>query len=164
MAARSFCDDFSKDAAFTVEPIASLGKAASASDMIVTCTTACMPYLGANHVRPGTFVAGIGADSPEKNELQPQLLACASVVVDGLEQCLQIGDLQHAIAAGAMTARDVHATLAEVVTGNKPGRRNDDEITVFDSTGMAVLDVAAAVRIHELARAHGAGLSCRFSE
>jgi alanine dehydrogenase len=90
--------------------------------MIVTCTTARTPYLGVEHVRPGTFVAGIGADSAEKSELQPQLLANASVVVDGLEQCAQIGDLHHAITVGAMTARDVHATLAEVVAETKPGR------------------------------------------
>ena len=132
--------------------------------MIVTCTTARSPFLGVEHVRPGTFVAAIGADSAEKCELQPQLLARATVVVDGLEQCAQIGDLHHAIAAGAMTAADVHATLAEVVAGSKPGRRNATEITVFDSTGMAVLDVAAAIRIYELARGRGAGLGGRFGE
>jgi ornithine cyclodeaminase/alanine dehydrogenase-like protein (mu-crystallin family) len=162
-AIRGFCDEVSEHAAFAVEPITSLREATAASDMIVTCTTACTPYLGVEHVRPGTFVAGIGADSTEKSELQPQLLARASVVVDGLEQCAQIGDLHHAIAAGAMTASDVHATLAEVVAGSKPGRRSDAEITVFDSTGMAVLDVAAAVRIYELACARGVGLACRLS-
>jgi ornithine cyclodeaminase/alanine dehydrogenase-like protein (mu-crystallin family) len=163
-AARGFCDEVTKHAAFAIEPIATLGEATAASDMIVTCTTARTPYLGVEHVRPGTFVAGIGADSTEKSELQPQLLACASVVVDGLEQCAQIGDLHHAIAAGAMSVSDVHATLAEVVAGSKPGRRGDTEVTVFDSTGMAVLDVAAAVRIYELARARGGGQPCRFSD
>lgn len=163
-AARSFCAEVSKHAAFAVEATASLHEATAASDMIVTCTTASTPYLGVEHVRPGTFVAGIGADSAEKSELQPQLLARASVVVDGLEQCAQIGDLHHAIAAGEMTASDVHATLAEVVAGSKPGRRSDAEITVFDSTGMAVLDVAAAVRIYQVARARGAGLACRLAQ
>jgi len=163
-AARGFCDEVSKHAAFAIEPIASLGEATAASDMIVTSPTPRTPYHGGEPGRPGTFVAGIGADSAEKSELQPQLLARASVVVDGLEQCAQIGDLHHAIAAGAMTASDVHATLAEVVAGSKPGRRSDAEITIFDSTGMAVLDVAAAVHIYELARARGAGLACRFSE
>jgi len=89
--------------------------------------------------------------------------ARASVLVDGLEQRARIGDLHHAIAAGAMTASDVHATLAEVVAGSKPGRRSDAEITIFDSTGMAVLDLAAAVRIDELACARGVGPPCRFS-
>ena len=130
----------------------------------MTCTTAHTPYLGLEHGGPGTFVAGIGADSAEKSELQPQLLANASVVVDGLEQCAQIGDLHHAIAVGAMSASDVHATLAEVVAETKPGRRSDAEITVFDSTGMAVLDVAAAIQIYLRALASGGGLPCRFSE
>ena len=163
-AARRFCDEVSRPGAFPVEPVAALGEATAASDMIVTCTTARSPFLGVEHVRPGTFIAAIGADSAEKCELQPQLLARATVVVDGLEQCAQIGDLHHAIAAGAMTAADVHATLAEVVAGSKPGRRNATEITAFDSTGMAVLDVAAAIRIYELARGRGAGLACRFGE
>jgi ornithine cyclodeaminase/alanine dehydrogenase-like protein (mu-crystallin family) len=163
-AARDFCDEVSKHAAFAIEPAASLDDVTVVSDMIVTCTTARTPYLGVEHVRPGTFVAGIGADSAEKSELQPQLLANASVVVDGLEQCAQIGDLHHAITVGAMTARDVHATLAEVVAETKPGRRSDAEITVFDSSGMAVLDVAAAVHIYLRALASGVGLPCRFSE
>jgi alanine dehydrogenase len=163
-AARDFCDEVSKHAAFAIEPAASLGEVTAVSDMIVTCTTAHTPYLGVEHVRPGTFVAGIGADSAEKSELQPQLLANASVVVDGLEQCAQIGDLHHAIAVGAITASDVHATLAEVVAETKPGRRSDAEITVFDSSGMAVLDVAAAVHIYLRALASGVGLPCRFSE
>jgi ornithine cyclodeaminase/alanine dehydrogenase-like protein (mu-crystallin family) len=163
-AARDFCDEVSKHAAFAVEPAASLGDATAVSDLIVTCTTAHTPYLGVEHVRPGTFVAGIGADSAEKSELQPQLLADACVVVDGLEQCAQIGDLHHAIAAGAMTASDVHATLAEIVAGHKRGRHDDAEVTVFDSSGMAALDVAAAVHVYELAVARGAGLPCRFAE
>ena len=162
-AARDFCDEVSKYAAFAVEPATSLGEATAVSDMIVTCTTAHMPFLGVEHVRPGTFVAGIGADSAEKSELEPHLLASARVVVDGLEQCAQIGDLHHAMAAGAMTAGDVHATLAEVVTETRPGRRSDAEITVFDCTGMAVLDAAAAVHIYRRALASGVGLSCRFS-
>jgi len=161
--ARQFCNDVSSFGSFDVSSEADLSKNTTDADIIVTCTTAKKAFLGLEHVRPGTFIAGIGADSAEKSELGPALMARASVVVDGLEQCAEIGDLHHAIAAGAMSSASVHATLAEVVAGRKPGRRDKEEITIFDSTGMAVLDVAAAMHIYERARSRGAGLACRFA-
>ena len=125
----------------------------------VTCTTAHRWLLGREHVAPGAFVAAVGADNPEKQEIEPELLATSAVVADVLEQCATIGDLHHAIAAGLMRREDVRAELAEVVAGTKPGRRSADEIVVFDSTGSAAMDVAAAAIVHARARAAGAGLS-----
>jgi ornithine cyclodeaminase/alanine dehydrogenase len=136
--------------------------AAKKSDLIVTCTTSRTPFLHEADVRPGTFIAAVGADSPDKNELAPGLMARAKVVVDLLEQGLSMGDLHHAVAAGAMTASDVHATLGELAISKKPGRVNNDEITIFDSTGTAIQDTAAAVRIYERAKASGRGLACEF--
>jgi alanine dehydrogenase len=101
-------------------------------------------FLGVDHVRPGTFVAAIGADNPAKSELTPDLMARATVVADVLEQAFLIGDLHHAVAGRAMTAADVHAELGQLVTGAKPGRQHADEITIFDSTGTGIQDVAAA--------------------
>jgi ornithine cyclodeaminase/alanine dehydrogenase-like protein (mu-crystallin family) len=86
------------------------------------------------------------------------------VVVDLLEQCLAIGDLHHAVKAGAMRTGDVHATLAEVAAGQKPGRIGADDITIFDSTGTAIQDVAAAIRIFERAKARAAGLVRHFGD
>ncbi len=131
--------------------------AAEAADVIVTCTPATDPFLDAVMVRPGTFIAAVGADGPRKSEIQPGLLAKALVVADSLDQCAVMGDLHHAIEAGAMAAADVHAELAELVAGAKPGRTDDAQITLFDSTGTAVQDVAAAVRIYQRARAAGVG-------
>ena len=108
-------------------------------------------------------MAAVGADNPAKNELTPGLMAGATVVVDVLEQALFMGDLHHAIAAGVMTAADVHAELGRLVTGEKPGRRTADEITIFDSTGTGIQDVAAASRAYELARGRGIGLVCGLS-
>jgi ornithine cyclodeaminase/alanine dehydrogenase-like protein (mu-crystallin family) len=87
-------------------------------------------------------------------------MANATVVVDVLEQASFMGDLHHAIAAGAMTAADVHAELGALVTGDKPGRREAEEITIFDSIGTGIQDVAAASRAYELARDRGVGLAC----
>jgi ornithine cyclodeaminase/alanine dehydrogenase-like protein (mu-crystallin family) len=140
-----------------VEVAGDLRAAVRASDVCVTCTPARGAFLGPDDVAPGTFIAAVGADSQGKQELEPALVASATLVVDVLEQCAEIGELQHALAAGLMERADVHAELADVVAGRRPGRTRDDEITIFDSTGTALQDVAAAVAVYENARALGRG-------
>jgi ornithine cyclodeaminase/alanine dehydrogenase-like protein (mu-crystallin family) len=90
-------------------------------------------------------------------------MAVATVVADVLEQCAMIGDLHHALAAGAMRREDVHAELKDVVSGARPGRTRADEITIFDSTGTAIEDVAAAAMVYERALAAGRGLSVELA-
>lgn len=136
----------------------------SKSDICVTCTTARQFILKKDAVSPGTFVAAVGADNPEKQELDPRLLASSKVVVDVLDQCAALGDLHHALAGGVMTKADVHAELGEIVAGKKPGRTNPDEITIFVSTGMALQDVAAAATVFEKAFAVGRGLKVRLAD
>ena len=94
----------------------------------------------------------------------PRLVASATVVVDMLEQCAEIGELQHVLAAGLMTREQVHAELADVVAGRKPGRTRGDEITIFDSSGTALQDVAAAIAVYEKARATGRGTEVKLDE
>lgn len=163
-AAYAFARDMSAALQLDVSPAPDLREATQASDLIVTCTTARAPFLTTQHVRPGTFIAAVGADSHDKSELAPDLMARGKVVVDVLEQCLGIGDLHHAVAAGAMTAEDVHASLADIVSGAAPGRIDTDEITIFDSTGTAIQDIAAAIRIYDRAQAQNVGLARRFGE
>jgi alanine dehydrogenase len=142
-----------------VTPAPDVRAALAEADVCVTCTPARRPILARADVRPGTFVAAVGADSQGKQELEPALLAAGPLVVDVLEQCAEIGELQHALAAGVLRREEVHAELAEVVAGRRPGRRHDDEITIFDSTGTALEDVAAAVCVYEAARAAGRGVA-----
>ena len=84
-------------------------------------------------------------------------------MTDLTEQCCAIGDLHHAIAAGAMSRADVHAELGEIVAGLKPGRTSDDEIIVFDSSGTALQDVAAAAAVYRRALEHGEGTRFSFN-
>jgi ornithine cyclodeaminase/alanine dehydrogenase-like protein (mu-crystallin family) len=138
-----------------VQPRSDLAAAAKVSDIIVTCTPAKRWFLGRDMVAPGTFVAAIGTDSADKQELEPALLAGGSVVTDITEQAALVGDLHHAIAAGLMTEKDVRGELGAVIIGTAPGRRNDREIIIFDATGTALQDTAAAVVVYEkAARAH----------
>jgi alanine dehydrogenase len=139
-----------------VNATADLG-AARECDVIVTCTSSRRAFLTPDHVRPGTFIAAVGADNSDKQEIDPALFARSLVVVDSIEQAAEIGDLHHALMARAFERERVHASLAEIVAGRKPGRRRPDEIILFDSTGLGLYDVAAAARLYERAVERGVG-------
>jgi ornithine cyclodeaminase/alanine dehydrogenase-like protein (mu-crystallin family) len=123
--------------------------AAAGSEMCITCSTSHEYILDDAHVHPGMLIAGVGVDNEHKRELSPALLRAARVVTDLRGQCALIGDLHHAIAAGAMTIDGIHADLGSIVAGGAPGRINDDQLFVFDSTGIALQDVAAAAAVYE---------------
>ena len=122
------------------------------ADIWITCTPSREAFLRVGHVKPGAFVAAVGADNPTKSEITPELMAASRIVTDVTEQCVEIGDLHHAIAAGAMKRSDVVAQLGEVVDRGIDVRRNDDDIVVFDSTGAGFQDTAAASVVYERAR------------
>jgi alanine dehydrogenase len=127
------------------------------SDVVVTATSAQVPFLMRDCISPGTFIAAVGADSAQKSELCPDLLVRSKIVVDALAQCVTMGDLHHAIEAGQVRAEDVHAELGDVVVGRSSGRSDAEEIIVFDSTGVAIQDVASAAWIYRRAVAAGIG-------
>jgi alanine dehydrogenase len=133
------------------------------SDIVVTCTSSRQAFLTTDLVRPGTFIAAVGADNSDKSEVDPQLYAASLAVVDSLEQAAEIGDLRHALAAKTVTAGHVHATLGEVLAGTKPGRTDASSITLFDSTGMGLQDVAAAAAVYRRALAGGVGTRLAFN-
>jgi alanine dehydrogenase len=127
------------------------------SDIVVTATSSKTAFLTPELVRPGTFIAAVGADNCDKSEIAPTLYAKSQAVVDSLEQCVEIGDLHHALTAKAVTTAQVHATLAELVAGQKPGRSNDEAITLFDSSGLGLQDVASAAAVYRRALQRGVG-------
>ena len=161
--ARQFADEMREELGIEVVAAGSVGEAVRQSDVCVTCTPARSYFLHREDVAAGTFVAGVGADSEIKQELDPKLLAAGKLVVDVLDQCAAIGDLHHAIEAGVVSREDVHAELGEVVTGRKPGRTSVEEITIFDSTGTALQDVAAAAIVYERAVRLNRGLKFAFN-
>lgn len=158
-----FSEDLTSDLGISVKPVSDLAAAVRQSDICVTCTTSRQPLLGLDDVSPGTFIAAVGADNPQKQELQPSLMARSKVVCDILEQCAVMGDLHHALDAGVVTRGNVHAELGEVVAGKKPGRESREEVTIFDSTGMALQDVAAAAFLYEKAQRDGWGVRLDFA-
>ena len=155
-AAAAFAKERSKALCIDIRHASSLD-VVSDSDIVVTCTSARQAFLTAAHIRPGTFIAAVGADNSDKSEIDPKLYAASLAVVDSGEQAAEIGDLRHALAAKAVTASHVHATLGEIVAGTKPGRTDASAITLFDSTGMGLQDVAAAAAVYRRAIAADVG-------
>jgi ornithine cyclodeaminase/alanine dehydrogenase-like protein (mu-crystallin family) len=161
--AGKFSRELSAELSINVTPVAELGDAVRSSDICVCCTPSKHFYLEKEFVSPGTFISAVGADNPDKHELDPALFVGNKIVVDLLEQCATSGDLHHALEAGSVARGDVYAELGEIVAGRKPGRTSPAEIAIFDSTGTALQDVAAAIMVYEKAVAAGAGLRVNLS-
>lgn len=160
--ARQFAEQLAPELAVSITATGDLAAAVAASEICVTCTPARQPVFSAALLHPGLFIAAVGADSPEKQELEPAVLRKSRVVVDILAQAAVMGELHHAIAAGLLTRSDVHADLGQVITGQRPGRTSPEQIFVFDSTGTALEDVAAAALVYERAQRVGRGLHFEF--
>jgi ornithine cyclodeaminase len=129
----------------SVHVAASAQAAVEGADVVITATPSRAPIVRAEWLGPGAHVTAVGADGPDKRELEPAVLARAGkVVVDRLDQCLRLGELHHAVEAGLLAAGDVWAELGELAAGIKPGRQSDDEITVADLTGVGIQDAAVA--------------------
>jgi ornithine cyclodeaminase/alanine dehydrogenase len=160
---KKFATDISEELTIEVKPVRDPASAIRESDICVTCTTSRQFFVHKQDVAPGTFIAAVGADHADKQEIDPALMVSAKVVTDSLEQCCAIGDLHHAIAQNLLRKEDVHAELSEIVAGHKPGRINEEEIIIFDSTGVAMEDAVAAAVVFEKARAVSAGSYFNFA-
>ena len=155
-AAAALANAMAQELGLDIRPAADLAIVRD-SDVVVTCTSARRAFLRREMIRPGTFISAVGADNHDKSEIAPDLYAACRVTVDSLEQAAEIGDLHHALACGAVRREHVHATLAELVAGAKTGRGAADDITLFDSTGIGLQDVAAATAVYRRATAAGIG-------
>ena len=141
------------------EPCATVERCVREADLVVTVTPSRRPLVQRTWLGPGTHVNAIGADAPGKQELDPRILQEALVVVDEREQAIHGGELNVPIRRKQFHPRDIHASLGEILVGCTWGRRSPNELTVFDSTGLAVHDVALGAAVLRLARRRGIGRS-----
>jgi ornithine cyclodeaminase/alanine dehydrogenase-like protein (mu-crystallin family) len=155
--AEKFAEEIRASRDYEVDLAANVVDATRASEIVVTTTPSRRALLDIGDVKPGTFIAAVGADNEHKQEISPALLRSAAVVVDDLAQCSEIGDLHHALELGVMQQRDVRASLDQIVAGRIRGRLDDEEIIIFDSTGVAIEDVAAAALVYERAEISDTG-------
>jgi ornithine cyclodeaminase/alanine dehydrogenase len=139
-----------------------LAEACKKSDIIITCTPAKQPYIKREYLKPGVFIAAVGSDAPQKQELEAKIVSENKLIVDIVEQCARAGELHHAIEEGLMTIEQVHGSLGQVITGQVSARTNDEEIIIYDATGTAIQDVAAAATCYEKAVKLGKGQYVNF--
>ncbi|WP_147114903.1 iminosuccinate reductase BhcD [Tateyamaria sp. syn59] len=131
------------------------------ADVIISITSAFAPSLMADHVSPGTHIACMGTDTKGKQEVEAALLAHATVFTDEVAQSVSIGEAQHAIAAGLISEGDIHQ-IGAVINGAHPGRSTDNDITLFDGTGVGLQDLAVAARVVDLAEKKGIAIHVDF--
>lgn len=124
-------------------------------DIIVTVTPARKPILKNKLVLPGVHINAIGADAPGKEELDPRILKRAKVIIDDWHQAICCGEVNVPLSKGLIKEKDIWASLGEVVTAKKMGRKNEKEITIFDSTGLAIQDLFAANLVYKKAKKIG---------
>ena len=131
------------------------------ADVIITISSAFSPSLMAGHVSEGTHLACMGTDTKGKQEVDAALLARATVFTDEVAQSVSIGEAQHAVAEGLVKESDI-VQIGAVVNGTHPGRTSDDQITLFDGTGVGLQDLAVAAAVVDMAVEKGVAIEVDF--
>jgi alanine dehydrogenase len=139
--AQAFAGMVRAELGYDVQAYRTAAEAADA-DIIATVTPARSPVLKAEWVKPGTHINAIGADAPGKQELETALTLKAKIFVDSVEQASHSGEVNIPISQGLLKKEKIAGTIGEVIVGKVPGRTSDEEITIFDSTGLAIQDMA----------------------
>ena len=127
-------------------------------DILVTTTPSREPIVMNEWIPDGTHINAIGADAPGKEELDPLILKRAKVIVDDIQQASHSGEVNVPISKGLLSVTDIFGELGEIITGRKKARMNDSDITVFDSTGLAIQDVATADMVYRKALKENMGI------
>lgn len=143
---------------FELKPSTNLEQTVRGADVVVTLTPARGPIVMDAWIAPGTHIAAIGADKKGDQELEGKLLKRARIFVDDIRQCRTDGEINVPLSEGLIAEADIAGEIGEVITGRKPGRTSDDEITLFDSTGIALQDSATVPLEYERAMAAGVGI------
>jgi len=156
--AAAFAAEMEERLGLPVAPADGLEGLVRASDIVVTTTPSKAPLIQAEWLHPGLHVTAMGSDAGYKNELAPGVLAAADLYVpDRLAQCAVLGELHHAVAAGAVSAEATFPELGQIVADLAPGRVGADQVTVCDLTGTGVQDTAIATFARARAAAQAAG-------
>jgi len=148
---------------FDVEAVDSVEEAVRDVDVVVTTTPSRKPVIRAEWISPGTHINAMGADAPTKQELETRLLLKSKIIIDSWDQASHSGEINVPVSQKVLKQKDIHAKIGEVIIGKKTGRE-DNEITVFDSTGLAVQDVVTAGMIYKRANEQNIGTDFNFME
>lgn len=139
-------------------PCLNLQECVGQADIVITATSSKATLIQREWVRPGTHIACIGADMPGKQELDQTLFREAKVFVDSISQCVERGEVQHAVREGIVPEEDL-TEIGQVLLGMKPGRENEQEVTIFDSTGLSIQDITTAKKVVSVLKKRKGNLS-----
>lgn len=145
-----------------IEVATTVADAVKGSDIVTTITPTKAPIVMDAWVEEGVHINAIGADAPGKQELDPRILKRAKVVVDDLEQASHGGEINVPIKNGIIKIGEIYAEIGDLITGKKPGRTSNKDITIFDSTGLAIQDAASAAAVYKKALQRKVGLLLDF--
>ena len=145
-----------------IKAVATAEEAVKDVDVIVTVTPANKPVLKSEWISEGTHINAMGADAPGKQELESGLLKKSKIFIDCWEQARHSGEINVPVAEGLITREDIEAKIGDVIIGKSNGRISDEDITIFDSTGLAVQDVVTASKVFEKALEKGIGNKINF--
>lgn len=127
-------------------------------DVVITATVSHAPLVDAAWVEPGMHLTAVGCDTPGKQEWDPNVfLRVNKLVNDSIDECVRRGETQHPIQLGYLTKEDIYGEIGELLLGRKPGRTSDQEITMFDTTGLSILDLNTAAMVYRAALEQGIG-------
>ncbi|WP_051469587.1 ornithine cyclodeaminase family protein [Chelativorans sp. J32] len=147
-----------KYSSFEISPSTDLEEVIRGADVVVTVTPARAPIVKAEWISPGTHIAAVGADKKGDQELEGTLLTRARIFVDDIRQCRTDGEINVPLSEGLISEDRIAGEIGGVITGKKPGRTSDDEITIFDSTGIALQDSATVPLEYKRAMEKGVGI------
>jgi alanine dehydrogenase len=143
---------------FSIRASTNLKNVVEGADVVVTVTPARGAIVMKDWIAPGTHIAAIGADKDGDQEIEPAILQQARIFVDDIRQCRTDGEINVPLQQGILKEEDIAGEIGEVITGKKQGRNSSEEITVFDSTGIALQDSATVPLEYERALAAGVGI------
>jgi alanine dehydrogenase len=159
----AFAERMAAKLSIEVIPVSDAAEAVKGCDIVIAASAAKTPIVMGDWISPGTHINGIGSHTPDARELDEKTIKKSKIVVDSMEAALrEAGDLLIPMANGVIRQDHIYAELGELVLGRKPGRDNDDEITLFKSQGLAIEDVSTAKAVYEKAKAQGKGTDLRL--
>jgi len=154
--------DIESELGIAVVAASSKKAAVEQADILITTTRGKGSLVEASWIKPGTHIVAIGTDQRGKQELDPEIFRNAKIVNDSIEQCTEKGETWHPLDRNIISRDDIHAEIGEILLGRKPGRESEDEVTIFDSTGMAIQDITTAARIYRNAMDRKVGTFFEF--
>jgi alanine dehydrogenase len=152
-----YAEEMSEKLGLHVRAVNNIKDTVSGADIVITVTPTRVPIIKSEWIGAGTHINAIGADAPGKEELDLELLKRAKIVIDDWEQASHSGEINVPLAKKIITKENIWAEISEIVAGLKLGRTSPDEITVFDSTGLAIQDAVTAELAYKKALAKGVG-------